>query len=58
MRAAVDLLERGVLTADQVVTARIPIEQTVDYGFEHEEWRRLPGAKVLVSPKLSRRIHR
>jgi (R,R)-butanediol dehydrogenase/meso-butanediol dehydrogenase/diacetyl reductase len=53
MRATVDLLERGVLTADQVVTARIPIEQTVDYGFEHDEWRRLPGAKVLVSPKLS-----
>ena len=53
LRAAVGLLERGVLTADQVVTARIPIEQTVAYGFEHDEWRRLPGAKVLVSPGLA-----
>lgn len=51
-RAAVGLLERGVLRADQVVSARIRLEDTVSFGFERDDWKALPGAKVLVSPQL------
>ena len=47
-RAAVGLLERGAVHADQVVSARIPLEDTVSYGFERDDWKALPGAKVLV----------
>ena len=52
VRAAVSLLEDGVLSADQVVSARIPLEEVVAVAFENEDWRSLPGAKILVSPKL------
>ena len=51
-RAAVELLARGTLTAEQVVVARIPLEETVAIGFERTDWKALPGAKVLVSPHL------
>lgn len=51
-RAAVSLLERGALRADQVVSARIPLEQTVAFGFQSQAWKDLPGAKILVSPHL------
>jgi L-iditol 2-dehydrogenase len=51
-RAAVGLLERGLMTADQMVSARIPLEETVSFGFERDDWKALPGAKVLVSPQL------
>jgi (R,R)-butanediol dehydrogenase/meso-butanediol dehydrogenase/diacetyl reductase len=48
-RAAVSLLERGAVTADQVVSARIPLEDTVAVGFESDDWKNLPGAKILVA---------
>jgi (R,R)-butanediol dehydrogenase/meso-butanediol dehydrogenase/diacetyl reductase len=51
-RAAVSLLERGAVTADQVVSTRIPLEDTVAVGFESEDWKALPGAKILVGLKL------
>ncbi len=51
-RAAVGLLERGAMHADQVVSARIPLEDTVSYGFERDDWKALPGAKVLVGLQL------
>lgn len=52
-RGAVAMLDRGVLTADQVVSARIPLEETVSFGFERDDWKALPGVKVLVSPRLA-----
>ena len=51
--AAVRLLERGVLRADDVVAARIPLEETVTIGFESIGRTDLPGVKVLVSPNLA-----
>jgi threonine dehydrogenase-like Zn-dependent dehydrogenase len=52
MAAAVRLLERGALHADQVVGARITLEETVAVGFEAVGRSDLPGVKVLVGPSL------
>lgn len=51
--AAVRLFERGVLRADQVVAARIAVEETVTIGFESIGRMDLPGVKVVVSPNLA-----
>ena len=50
--AAVRLLERGALHADQVVAARVALEDTVDIGFGAVGRSDLPGVKVLVSPSI------
>lgn len=50
--AAVRLLERGALHADDVVAARVALEDTVQVGFEAVGRTDLPGVKVLVSPGL------
>ena len=50
--AGVRLLERGALRADQVVAARIALEETVSIGFESIGRTDLAGVKVLVSPGL------
>jgi (R,R)-butanediol dehydrogenase/meso-butanediol dehydrogenase/diacetyl reductase len=55
MAAAVRLLERGALHADQVVGARITLEETVAVGFEAVGRSDLPGVKVLVGPSLGTR---
>jgi threonine dehydrogenase-like Zn-dependent dehydrogenase len=49
--AAVRLLADGVLTADQVVAARIPLEETVERGFAAIESTDLPGVKIHVNPR-------
>ena len=46
------LLERGALHADQVVSARLALEDTVAVGFEAVGRSDLPGVKVLVGPLL------
>jgi (R,R)-butanediol dehydrogenase/meso-butanediol dehydrogenase/diacetyl reductase len=51
--AAIHLLERGALRADQVVAARIALEDTVTIGFESIGRTDMPGVKVLVSPALA-----
>jgi|GEM_PF-39580 len=48
--AAVRLLEGGILRAEDVVAARIPLERTVDQGFDSMSRKDLPGVKILVSP--------
>ena len=52
MAAAVALLERGALHADQVVAARISLEETVAVGFEAVSRSDLPGVKILVGPSV------
>jgi (R,R)-butanediol dehydrogenase/meso-butanediol dehydrogenase/diacetyl reductase len=49
---AVALLADGIFTGDDVVAARIPLEDTVAVGFEYVGRKDLPGVKVLVSPRL------
>lgn len=49
---AVELLSRGVLRADEVVSVRLPLEEAVTRGFEAMARLDLPGAKVLVGPQL------
>jgi (R,R)-butanediol dehydrogenase / meso-butanediol dehydrogenase / diacetyl reductase len=50
--AAVRLLADGILSADQVVERRLPLEGTVDHGFAAIENPDSAGVKVLVSPHL------
>ncbi|MFN8622850.1 MAG: alcohol dehydrogenase catalytic domain-containing protein [Chloroflexota bacterium] len=52
LAGAVRLLERGALRADQVVAARVALEDTVELGFSSVGRTDLPGVKVLVSPSL------
>lgn len=52
---AVAMLADGILCADDVVAARIPLEDTVEVGFDSIGRRDLPGVKVLVSPLLPAR---
>lgn len=47
---AVSMLAGGLLRSDEVVAARIPLEDTVAVGFESMASKELPGVKVLVSP--------
>lgn len=47
---AVSMLGEGLLRADEVVAARIPLEATVDLGFESMGSSDLQGVKILVSP--------
>jgi (R,R)-butanediol dehydrogenase/meso-butanediol dehydrogenase/diacetyl reductase len=49
---AVELLADGLLRADDVVSARIPFEETVARGFDTMGRSDLPGVKVLVGPHL------
>jgi (R,R)-butanediol dehydrogenase/meso-butanediol dehydrogenase/diacetyl reductase len=49
---AVELLSDGVLRADEVVSIRVPLEEAVTRGFEAIGGSDLPGAKVLVGPRL------
>jgi (R,R)-butanediol dehydrogenase/meso-butanediol dehydrogenase/diacetyl reductase len=51
--AAVRLLERGALRAEDVVAARVALEDTVEVGFGAVGRTDLPGVKVLVSPTLA-----
>jgi (R,R)-butanediol dehydrogenase/meso-butanediol dehydrogenase/diacetyl reductase len=48
--AAVAMLGDGILRADDVVSARLPLEHAVDHGFDSMARRNLPGVKFLVSP--------
>jgi hypothetical protein len=50
--AAIRLLERRALRADQVVAVRIALEETVMIGFERNGGEDQPALKVLVSPVL------
>jgi len=50
--AAVRLLERGALGADDVVALRLPLERAVEDGFASVGRSDLPGVKVLVSPAV------
>jgi len=56
--AAVRLLEHGLLTADQVVAARVALEDTVEVGFGAVGRSDLPGVKVLVSPTIGKGAQR
>ena len=47
---AVQMLGEGLLHADEVVAARIPLEDTVDVGFASMTRKDLRGVKILVSP--------
>ncbi len=47
---AVSMLATGLLRADEVVAARIPLEDTVEVGFESMTSQQLAGVKILVSP--------
>lgn len=47
---AVSMLADGLLTSDEVVAARIPLEDTVGVGFESMASKELSGVKILVSP--------
>ncbi len=47
---AVSMLGDGLLRADEVVAARIPLEDTVGVGFEWMNRKDTPGVKILVSP--------
>ncbi len=49
--AAVRLLADGVLTADQVIAARISLEETIERGFASIESTELPGVKIHVNPR-------
>lgn len=48
--AALAMLGDDILHADDVVSARLPLEQAVDQGFNSMARRDLPGVKFLVSP--------
>lgn len=50
--AAVRLLERGALRADDVVALRLPLEDAVERGFTSVGRSDIAGVKVLVSPAL------
>jgi (R,R)-butanediol dehydrogenase / meso-butanediol dehydrogenase / diacetyl reductase len=52
--AAVRLLGDGVLAADQVVAARVSLEDAVERGFASIGSTELPGVKIQVSPSLRR----
>lgn len=53
--AAVRLLERGALRADDVVGVRVALEDAVEHGFAAIGRPDVPGVKVLVSPALAPR---
>jgi (R,R)-butanediol dehydrogenase/meso-butanediol dehydrogenase/diacetyl reductase len=52
--AAVRLLGDGVLTADQVVAARVSLDDAVERGFASIGSTELAGVKIQVSPSLRR----
>lgn len=53
---AVAMLGDELLHADEVVAARIPLEETVDVGFESMTRKDIPGVKILVSPWIQETV--